>query len=350
MEDKDSKLLKSTFYFKWIFASLAVLLLLLACSLYSLYSIRKMQESNAENAKRIAELQEQMKLVTESNALTVFGLEQMGEMQRVGDSSTTTDNVLKRKLDSLERQNYHNALMARLEALNASALSKSQDDSKQLYDNYLTHINSILGFFGVLIALITIFVPYLINRKADDAIKEHEEKLKKYDEDQKKISGNFNERVEAINKSIQEHENRLNGIVAQTNQKAEEAKKSTEENLTVSEISSYNIVAKTYEIKGEYDKALDYYKIAMVNCESDLGKDHPYTATTYNNIAGVFRTQGEYEKAMEYYERALIVRKMKLGEAHPYTQDTRLAVQIMKLLLKLGIDEEQLMEHIKRNP
>ena len=39
---------------------------------------------------------------------------------------------------------------------------------------------------------------------------------------------------------------------------------------------------------------------------------------------------------------------MKLGEAHPYTQDTQLSVKLMKLLIELGIDEEQLMELIKQ--
>lgn len=73
---------------------------------------------------------------------------------------------------------------------------------------------------------------------------------------------------------------------------------------------------------------------------------HPSTAAKYNNMAFLFRAKGEYERALDYYEKALIVRKMKLGEAHPYTQDIQLSVQIMKLLLKLGIDEEQLMELI----
>ena len=297
MEDKDSKSLKSKFYFKWIFASLVVLLLLLACSLYSLYSIRKMQESNAENANRIAELQEQMKLVTESNALTVLGLEQMGEMQRMGDSSATTNNVLKRKLDSLERQNYHNALMARLEALNASALSKAEDDSKQLYANYLTHINSILGFFGVLIALITIFVPYLINRKTDEVIKEHEKKL--------------------------------NELIEQTNESAKEAKQSADETLAITEIASDNNTAKSFEAKGEYDRALDYYKNAVIDCETKLGKDHLYTATTYGNIAGVYWLKGDYDEALKYLEKALKIREAKLGKDHIDTSETYNNIAVM---------------------
>ena len=265
---------------------MVVLLLLLACSLYSLYSIRKMQESNAENAKRIVELQEQMKLVTESNALTVFGLEQMGEMQRMGDSLASTDNVLKRKLDSLERQNYHNALMARLEALNASALSKAQDDSKQLYANYLTHINSILGFFGVLIALITIFVPYLINRKTDEVIKEHDKKLKE--------------------------------LIKQTNESAKLAKQSEE----ISEIASYNNTAMTFMAMGEYDRALDYYKTAVIECETKLGKDHPNTAATYNNIANACYYKGDYDEALEYLMKALEIRETKLGKDHSDTAET----------------------------
>lgn len=289
MEDKDSKSLKSKFYFKWIIASFVVLLLLLASSLYSLYSIRKMQESNGENAKCIAELQEQMKSVTESNALTVFGLEQMGEMQRMGDSSATTDNVLKRKLDSLERQNYHNALMARLEALNASALSKAQDDSKQLYANYLTHINSILGFFGVLIALITIFVPYLINRKTDEVIKEHEKKL--------------------------------NELIEQTNESAKEAKQSADETLAISAIASINNTAMSFMAKGEYYRALDYYKKAVIDCETKLGKEHLYTATTYDNIANAYYLKDEYDEALEYLMKALEIREGKLGEDHSDTAE-----------------------------
>jgi tetratricopeptide (TPR) repeat protein len=287
MEDKDSKSLKSTFYFKWIFASLVVLLLLLACSFYSAYLIRKMQESYAENAKRITDLQEQMKLVAESNILTVFELEQMGEMQRMGDSLASTDNGLKRKLDSLERQNFHNALVARLEAVNASALNKAQDDSKQLYANYLTHINSILGFFGVLIALITIFVPYLINRKTDEVIKEHEKKLNK--------------------------------LIEQTNESAEKAKQSVDETLAISEIASYNNTAMTFMAKGEYDRALDYYKTAVIQCETKLGKNHLYMATTYNNIAEVYYNKGDYDEALPYFNKALEIRETKLGKDHPDT-------------------------------
>ena len=112
--------------------------------------------------------------------------------------------------------------------------------------------------------------------------------------------------------------------------------------------TTYNNMAGVYYAKGEYEKALEYYVKALAIRERVLGPEHPSTATTYNNMAGVFRARGDYEKALEYYEKALTVFKIKLGEAHPYTQDTQLSVQFMELLIGLGIDEEQLMELIKR--
>ena len=112
--------------------------------------------------------------------------------------------------------------------------------------------------------------------------------------------------------------------------------------------ATYNNMASVFYEQGEYEKALEYHGKALAISERVLGPEHPSTATTYNNMAGVFRTQGEYEKALGYYEKALTVYKMKLGEAHPYTQDTQLSVKSMKLLIELGIDEEQLMEFIKQ--
>ena len=114
--------------------------------------------------------------------------------------------------------------------------------------------------------------------------------------------------------------------------------------------ATYNNMALVYKAQGDYEKALEYYGKALEIKVRVLGTEHPSTATTYNNMAGVYSEQGEYEKALEYYEKALAVFKMKLGDAHPYTQDTQMSVQIMELLIDLGIDEEQLMELIKRKP
>ena len=56
--------------------------------------------------------------------------------------------------------------------------------------------------------------------------------------------------------------------------------------------------------KGEYEKALQYYKKALTVFEKVLGIEDSDTLATYNNIAGVYQAKGEYEKALEYYKKA----------------------------------------------
>ena len=94
-------------------------------------------------------------------------------------------------------------------------------------------------------------------------------------------------------------------------------------------------MAVMYQNQGDYKKALENYGKALEVSERVLGSDHSTTATIYNSIAGVYKAQGDYEKALEYCERALTVFKAKLGVNHRYTQSAQLAVQILKLRIKL---------------
>ena len=109
-------------------------------------------------------------------------------------------------------------------------------------------------------------------------------------------------------------------------------------------------MAVVYKAQGDYEKALEYYDKALKVRERVLGSGHPSTATTYNNMAGVYQAQGDYEKALEYYEKALTVFMAKLGANHPYTQDTQVSVEIMKLCLMTGLNEDQLIEMIQNTP
>ena len=59
-----------------------------------------------------------------------------------------------------------------------------------------------------------------------------------------------------------------------------------------------------------------------------------------NNMAGVYKEQGDYEKALKLYEKAFTVFMAKLGVNHPYTQSTQLSVEIMKLCLMTGLNED----------
>ena len=54
---------------------------------------------------------------------------------------------------------------------------------------------------------------------------------------------------------------------------------------------------------GDYDKALEHYKKALVIVEKVLDPEHPSTAATYNNIALFYRAKGDYDKALEYSKK-----------------------------------------------
>ena len=80
-----------------------------------------------------------------------------------------------------------------------------------------------------------------------------------------------------------------------------------------------NNIAVVYYNQGDYAKALEFNEKALAIRENTLGKEHPDTATTYNNIAGVYLDQGDYAKALEYNEKALALFDKVLGKEHPST-------------------------------
>ena len=90
-----------------------------------------------------------------------------------------------------------------------------------------------------------------------------------------------------------------------------------------------NNLANVYYDQGDYEKALEHYRKALVISERVLGTEHPGTAMTYGNMAGVFKHQGAYEKALEYYKKALVIRERFLGTEHPETAITYNNMAIM---------------------
>jgi tetratricopeptide (TPR) repeat protein len=57
--------------------------------------------------------------------------------------------------------------------------------------------------------------------------------------------------------------------------------------------------------KGEHDKAIEYFELAL---ESDLktyGENHPAVATDRNNLGSVWQVLNKLNKAIEYFELAL---------------------------------------------
>ena len=88
---------------------------------------------------------------------------------------------------------------------------------------------------------------------------------------------------------------------------------------TIEQTQFINSLAFLLYHKGEYKKAEELYKKALLVREKILGEEHPSIATSYNNLAGVYDSQGKYKEAEELYKKALLIREKILGNEHPDT-------------------------------
>ncbi len=66
-----------------------------------------------------------------------------------------------------------------------------------------------------------------------------------------------------------------------------------------------NNLGLAWNSKGEYDKAIEYYELALASDLKAYGSDHPRVATRWNNMGSTCHSKGEYDKAIKYYEKAL---------------------------------------------
>jgi tetratricopeptide (TPR) repeat protein len=82
-----------------------------------------------------------------------------------------------------------------------------------------------------------------------------------------------------------------------------------------------NIGLATMELGG-LDKALEWQQKALAVREKELGEEHLDTAQSYNNIGLTYRKKGNYEKAEEFYQKALAIREKVLGKDHPDTANS----------------------------
>ena len=69
--------------------------------------------------------------------------------------------------------------------------------------------------------------------------------------------------------------------------------------------------------KGQYDKAIGYYEKALASDLSTFGPQHPSVATHWNNLGSVWEIKGQYDKAIGYYEKALASDLSTYGPQHP---------------------------------
>ena len=205
---------------------------LIVLAFFSFGTIRKQAIFEKQNAESVAKMQELLVSLTKANHQLTFELEQL----KGRDSMASIDEVWRQKFDSIERLNFYNSVSNHVEALNESTLTKAREDSQKLYDDYLTHINSILVFFSVLIGLISLVVPILINKKTDDIIKEHEKMLEEHDNKQQELRYKIDEQVKGVSESVRQ----INEIIRKHEEELANSKK-TQNDI----ISNVNNVAQT---------------------------------------------------------------------------------------------------------
>eukprot|EP00002_Diphylleia_rotans_P018717 TRINITY_DN3621_c0_g1_i1.p1 TRINITY_DN3621_c0_g1~~TRINITY_DN3621_c0_g1_i1.p1 ORF type:complete len:875 (+),score=169.77 TRINITY_DN3621_c0_g1_i1:59-2683(+) len=77
----------------------------------------------------------------------------------------------------------------------------------------------------------------------------------------------------------------------------------------------YNL-AKSFELSGEDNRALEIYQFASEMMLKVLGK-HPLTALVLNNIGNLLKDSKKYGPALEMYKSSILMRKETLGLRHP---------------------------------
>ena len=79
----------------------------------------------------------------------------------------------------------------------------------------------------------------------------------------------------------------------------------------------YNNLAGLYELKGKYEKALEYYLKALEIREKVLGTEHPDTAVSYHNLAIFYFGQRNFEEAYGFMKKAIDIWEKVLPPDHP---------------------------------
>jgi len=75
--------------------------------------------------------------------------------------------------------------------------------------------------------------------------------------------------------------------------------------------------------KGAYDKAIEYYELALASDLKTFGPDHPDVAIDIYNLGFAWNSKGEFDKALKHYKKALKILESSLGFNHPTSHTVR---------------------------
>lgn len=108
-------------------------------------------------------------------------------------------------------------------------------------------------------------------------------------------------------------------------------------------VSLINNIGQIFAEKGEYDRAMQFYRKTLAIQEKTLGHKHPSLARTLHHIGVVFYEQRKTDKALEYIGKSQALRAEVLGPDHPKVADS--LHTIANLLQLQGKYQEALKYH-----
>lgn len=139
--------------------------------------------------------------------------------------------------------------------------------------------------------------------------------------------GNYNKALEYYRMALSRREHQLNS------------------GFHIDIAQSYNNIALTDTYLGKFDEALELLFEASAIWENTVGKVHFATAKTYNNIGECYFYKGDYAKALEYHNLALEIQEKGLGTEH---QDTALSYNNIGLVYDtLGNFDQAILYNLK---
>lgn len=96
---------------------------------------------------------------------------------------------------------------------------------------------------------------------------------------------------------------------------------------------------------GEYEKAIEFYTMALDNAERNIGTDNSYVSGLYSNIGNIYTMLHKFEDALSYHFKALEIEEKTLGEEHTDTAITY--NNIGGALFKMGAYKQAWEYHYK---
>jgi len=120
---------------------------------------------------------------------------------------------------------------------------------------------------------------------------------------QENINPNITQLVEQQEKSFQKIEKKLAGLAYDSLQMKKLIELSKKNKYLQGEIFAYNMLGKTYRIKANYPKALEYHNKAL-KLSKEIN-DINFTLYSLNMIGVVYRRMDAVKSALEYHNKAL---------------------------------------------